>query len=274
MPCERPRALDSSNRCARSDPNSRDSRAMSKLVDRLRSEFTHLVTQSDPPLMACALALSRLLQRGDLWSGTLDKLEELQELTWSRCGRATAADRVDATCALMRLLVEDGFTGNRQDYENVANSFLDRVLQSRRGLPITLSVLTVHLARGADLDLAGVGFPGHFLVGVDLDTASPAVFDPFRDGRRVSGEDLAAMYREATGRPMTATAPMLRDLLRPCDARSILSRMLRNLQHHYSLRGAHDRMTEVVGLLAEIHPDMTQLRALEGRLTRKLLELH
>lgn len=242
-------------------------------LETLREALTEMVAPGvEPPLFEAAFTLGQLLQRGDVWPDAPARLLELEALAIARCEpRPTDDARAEAVIELLR---DEGFTGNTEQYEDVANSFMDRVLEHRRGLPITLCVLAIHLARTAGVEMVGIPFPAHFLVGVDLQGPSPAVFDPFREGQRLTLSELAGLYRTATGKAMTSTAPLLRQLLQPAPPRAILSRMLRNLQRHYAQKGAHDRVVEVVGLLALLHPEVEGLRALQGKLSHRLLELN
>src|SRR6185436_11011174 len=75
---------------------------------------------------------------------------------------ANAADRLDALRTF--LFADNGFHGSRADYYNRANSYIDRVLDDREGIPITLSILFIELGSRIGLDLSGVGLPGHFVV--------------------------------------------------------------------------------------------------------------
>ena len=83
---------------------------------------------------------------------------------------AEGAGAVDRLRALNQLFFADlGFGGNVNDYYNPDNSYLHRVLHTRRGIPISLAVLWLELAQGLGLNVQGIGFPGHFLVQVTLD---------------------------------------------------------------------------------------------------------
>lgn len=249
---------------------------MSVLTNRLRDDFLGLgaADGDDPPLMASVLALSRLLQRGHVWDGWESSLASVETAARRRCHAAGPDQWNDAAADLLALMHEEGFVGNVEHYDRVENSFIDRVLQDRRGIPISLSVLAIHLGEVVGIPLQGIGFPGHFIVGIGLHTRTPSVFDPFNAGARLSFEDLAQLYRATTGKRMTSNAPMLRRALEPATSRSILSRMLRNLQRQYTARGSHDRVAEVVGLLAVLHPELAKLRTLEGQLHRRLATLN
>ena len=110
-----------------------------------------------------------------------------------------------------------GFLGDQAQYDHPDNSMLDLVLTRRRGLPIVLSIVYVEVARRAGIELAGVGLPGHFVVG-HFGADPPLLLDPFTGG--------AVVNAAAAG-----------DLIRPWDAQEIAMRMLNNLVAAYHRRG-------------------------------------
>jgi regulator of sirC expression with transglutaminase-like and TPR domain len=134
-----------------------------------------------------------------------------------------------AVAALGHALFEiERFRGNTEDYDDLRNSYLDEVLARRCGLPITLSVLYVEIARRLGLEAYGVGFPGHFLakiVGVSDVPEGEVIVDPFF-ARTLSREDCAERLRVAVG----DDAPLGRQWLRPATAQEIYVRMLNNLK--------------------------------------------
>lgn len=184
----------------------------------------------DVPVVPAALAMSEILQGGRSWSGAeacLRRLEDAAQQAIPPGGDPAAAAR-----AVVGLLAREGFTGDEQSYEDPRNSFLDRVLERRRGLPITLSVLAVHLGRHAGVPLHGVGFPGHFLVGMQLRDAEPIVLDPFRGGQRLAAAELEQLLARATGRRAAPGEERWREHLRAASGRDVVVRMLRNLVMH------------------------------------------
>lgn len=241
------------------------------------SEFV-TIAQRDPfpgQLMRALEALSAHLQRGHTWSGFSRRLDELE--TKAELHTRDALQRGDSEAGalnLMALLRDEGFGGAGEVYERVDNSFIDRVLETGNGLPITLSALAIHLAQTCGLELHGIAFPGHFLVGIHLDGLAPMVFDPFDEGNAVPFGRLAELYSRTTGRHITATAPLLRDALVPAPTRSILVRVCNNLHHHYLRRGSHDRAAEVVEQLSTLHPRGAELRKLASQLGRRARTLN
>jgi len=125
---------------------------------------------------------------------------------------------------VLRLLFRElGFVGNSSDYYDPANSYLDAVLDRRVGNPITLSVLTLSVARRCGSDLDPVGMPGHFLL---RDRGNPELFiDAFHGGAELDVDGCRALFGRLGGRAATFTP----DLLTPIAAPLVLARMLNNL---------------------------------------------
>ena len=145
------------------------------------------------------------------------------------------------------------FRGNRDDYFDAKNSFLNEVIDRRIGIPITLSVLYMEVARRIGLPLLGVGFPGHFLVKY-LDDREEIVIDPFNGGDIRTPDSLQQLLAGLYGKPV-ALSPQL---LHPVTKRQILRRMLNNLKFIYLRQrdlvkalAALDRMTIAEPNLAE-----------------------
>jgi len=164
-------------------------------------------------------------------------LEALAEITHRTQPLVEAASTPSgAVAALNHSLFElEGFRGNQARYEDPNNSYLDLVISTRRGLPITLSVVYVEIARRLGLEAHGVGFPGHFLakvVGVDDRREREIIVDPFF-GRTLTLADCAERLRAAAG----DETPLDRRWLRPATAIEIYVRMLNNLKLVYLRRG-------------------------------------
>ncbi|MDX1948610.1 MAG: transglutaminase family protein [Pirellulaceae bacterium] len=117
----------------------------------------------------------------------------------------------------------NGFHGSRSDYYHRANSYLNRVIDDREGLPITLSVLYLELARRLGVKLEGVGLPGHFVVRHVPERGEPQLIDVFEGGVPLSREAAEKKVLEFTGEAATDAH------FKATGERQILLRMLQNL---------------------------------------------
>lgn len=148
---------------------------------------------------------------------------------------------------LAELLFEElGFEGEREDYYNPYNSYLDKVMIRRKGIPISLSVLTMAVGERAGMDVEGVGFPGHFLVRVG---GSDGVYqDPFHRGELLDGQGLRRLAAEFLGAEM-ALHP---SYLEPVDCLTITIRMLANLKNAHRRQGDYARAMLACDHLVEL----------------------
>lgn len=169
---------------------------------------------------------------------------------------AEGAGAVDRLRALNQLFFADlGFGGNVNDYYNPDNSYLHRVLHTRRGIPISLAVLWLELAQGLGLNVQGIGFPGHFLVQVTLDEGR-VVIDPFTGQSLGRGELRERIEEFHPQLPYTPSSDLpLALYLRPASPRQILARMLRNLQDIHRTQEDWQRFVPVQDRLIALLPD-------------------
>ena len=159
---------------------------------------------------------------------------------------------------------ELGFAGNVNDYYDPENSYLHRVLESRRGIPITLAVLYVELATQIGLVAHGISFPGHFLVKVRMHSghqSGEVVIDPF-DGRSLSREALeerVAPYKRSQGLDGDFDVP-LSLFLQAATPREIVARLLRNLKEVHRNAGDAVRGLAIADRLVVLLPDAVEER--------------
>ena len=138
-------------------------------------------------------------------------------------------DTIEKIQLLSHFLFEQkGFEGNREEFSDPRNSFLNEVIDRRRGIPITLSVIYIEVGRRLGLNLYGVGFPTHFLVKA-VDERGELIIDPFYDGAILTLEEIRARLTQVYGQPVEVSPAHLK----PIGARHILVRMLRNLKAIY-----------------------------------------
>jgi regulator of sirC expression with transglutaminase-like and TPR domain len=159
----------------------------------------------------------------------------------------------DSVVALNHYLFEElGFCGNTQDYYDPRNSFLNDVLDRRRGIPITLSIVYVEIGRRLGLAMHGVSFPGHFLVKCAA-RDGVIVLDPYERGASLSLDDLQGRLRALRG----GSAPppdVARHMLAAAGKKDILARMLRNLKSIYLERRDPARTLAAVDRIIALEP--------------------
>jgi regulator of sirC expression with transglutaminase-like and TPR domain len=143
-----------------------------------------------------------------------------------------------------------GFSGNFLDYYNPRNSYLNDVLDRKLGIPISLAVLYVEIGRSLGVDLAGVSFPGHFLVRLPVD-GGLIIIDPFNRGKSIGSAELK--YRASSnGGHEELSEDELFQLLAPCENKAVLVRMLYNLKTLYQNSNDHERALRVVHRLVQL----------------------
>ena len=162
------------------------------------------------------------------------------------------------------LAVEEGFEGNRDEYYDPRNSYLNDVLERRTGIPITLSVLYMEVARRVGLGLEGIGFPGHFLVGC-LQPGGPVV-NPFNGGRALEETDLRDLLESLFGNQL-GYSPGLLPTVGP---NQLLFRLLNNLKGIYLRLDDLERALAAVERMTLVAPDALYERRDRGMLLARL----
>ncbi len=153
----------------------------------------------------------------------------------------------------------EGFHGNQQDYYEPENSYLNVVLETRTGLPITLSIVYIEVARRLGVPLAGVGLPAHFMAKwpLDEDEGGDIYIDAFSGGRLLD----ETMARRFVLRLLSSGDEPVRFDPRwtaPLSTRAILTRLLVNLKAVYLHRGESALALEIVERLVALRPDMPE----------------
>lgn len=139
--------------------------------------------------------------------------------------------------------------GDQQTYDDPANAALPLVIRRRRGLPISLAILWIGLARRLGLHAVGIGLPGHFLAGLRTDMGL-LCFDPFHQGRALGEEEAARLVESATGGRLRFEPSMLA----PTPDRAILARLVRNLQVRFQRQEAWAEVLWTCTHLALLEP--------------------
>ena len=235
---------------------------------RLIQSFTAAALSPDPDLAIAALMIARV-EYPALDAGRY--LDQLDVIGREACRRLALATRpadtphdVDAEC-YAKVIALNGylfgelrFSGNEADYEDPRNSFLNEVIDRRTGIPITLSVVYMEVARRAGLLVEGVNFPGHFLLRCrsrrSLPYAEDLIIDPFHGGALLTRDLLARQSRERRGEPNEDEESARFDLLPTATKPQILSRMLLNLKRVYVGMQSYPQARDVTDLLIAVDP--------------------
>ena len=207
----------------------------------LLARWRALVETGEPDLFEGALLVSRLVDPAEDLDAARRRVAELAAIVG-----AEGDDRLEA---LRRVLFdEEGFRGDEESYDEPSNSSVARVLARRRGMPITLSIVTIEVGRRAGLDLSGIGLPGHFVVGGP--PLNGRYLDPFDGGTVGEPEALSVRLAAIFGAPVALGD----DALRPDPPRQILARVLLNLRRSYERRHRWEEALAALELSEALDP--------------------
>lgn len=202
----------------------------------LAEEIADAADRPGPDLAAPAFLIARIEYPRLDPEPYLDRLDRMGE----EAARAVAKDpghdaplaaRIDAINRY--LFIEQGFAGNREQFEDPRNSCLNEVMDRKKGIPITMALIYIEVARRAGVRTEGINFPGHFLVRClqDLHTDDPndgLIVDPFHGGAILNEDECRRLLQ-----PHMNEAAFDPSLLARATRRQILVRMLLNLKKLY-----------------------------------------
>lgn len=198
------------------------------MSDTPREQFTRAISGAEADIdltFACLYIAAEEYPVLDVgaYAAQVDQLGERAKKHLHRSGGA-----YDAIKAVNRVLFdEDGFSGNRKNYYDPANSFLCDVLDRRTGIPISLSILYAEVGSRIGHLFEGIGLPGHFVLSAGRGDAEIFV-DAFDRGGLLTAHECRLMAERVLGRPMNDPR-----LLNPVPKRAILHRLLNNLKANY-----------------------------------------
>jgi regulator of sirC expression with transglutaminase-like and TPR domain len=158
------------------------------------------------------------------------------------------------------LFGELGFHGNQEDFFDPGNSFLNQVLERRTGIPITLSVMYMEIARRLAMPVFGIGLPRHFIIQFDDGNYSTYI-DPYNGGRTLTVQECFALAGAKVADPI---------LLRRASKKQIAMRMLQNLRGVYLRRREWARAIDTLDLLLVGAPELSGLLKQRGLLHMEL----
>ncbi|MGK7882661.1 MAG: SirB1 family protein [Crocosphaera sp.] len=143
-----------------------------------------------------------------------------------------------------------GFKGNTNNYYDPSNSYLNEVIDKKTGIPISLSVIYLEIAKRLNFPMVGIGMPGHFLIRPEFENVGIFV-DVFNQGEILFKEDCQIKLQEIYQQPVTIED----HLLTPVSNQQILGRMLTNLKYIYLNRQEYPKMLRIIELLLQLFPN-------------------
>ena len=211
-------------------------------------------------LARAALVIARLEYPTLNPTPSLDRLQDLGGQAAHAAKQVAGAPPRDVLATISHeLFRKNHFAGNRTHYDDFRNSLLNVVLQRGLGIPISLALVYMEVAKRANVDVQGVGFPGHFLMrGPDEAPGARAlILDPFDAGRELGELDCRALLAKTQGED----AEYSPDLLKPCTPRQMLARMLNNLKRTYVELRSFPQAYAATNLILTVDPTLlTELR--------------
>ena len=246
--------------------------------------FTHAALSPDPDLAVAALMIARV-EHPRLDAGPyLDQLDALGREAKIRVAAAPVVPgdtpaRVDPDRYARVLAMNDylfgelRFVGNEVHYEDPRNSFLNEVLDRRTGIPITLALLYMEVARRAGLHVEGINFPGHFLLRCParrgLQYSEDLIIDAYHGGALLSEDACRELLRRHAGEGQTSLRYLRGHATKP----QILARMLLNLQRVYVQMHSYPQARDVTELLLAVNPSAIEALRERGMLAYHLNDL-
>jgi regulator of sirC expression with transglutaminase-like and TPR domain/S1-C subfamily serine protease len=218
--------------------------------------------EAEIDLLRAALLVSKLDNDEldiDAYVDDVDRMaRELKEKLAKQGGDKSLDDRAKLQALGTYLFEENGYHGSRNDYYNRSNSYLNEVLDDREGLPITLSVLYMELARRLGLNVVGVGLPGQFMVRYEPAKGEPQVINPYEGGEFLSREEVATKVLAI------AEEKLLDEHLATVTKRSIISRMLHNLLSVARRENDSAGAIHYLDAIVAVSPDSAQERLMRA----------
>jgi regulator of sirC expression with transglutaminase-like and TPR domain len=238
--------------------------------ERIRADFTRMVKRPEPALdlaRAALLVAAEADPNVDV-DGTMRTLDGWAEELRARLDPEW--NNLQKLARLRRFLFDDlGFRGDHTDYYSPRNSLLHDVIQRRRGIPLTLSIIFMELGWRLGIPFEGVGFPGHFLVRLAGEPRD-LLLDPYNRGMSVHEEDCRRMLQHLSGGRLSFDG----DLIASVSKRDMIARLLLNLKGAYLRTNEDEQALAAVDRLLVIHPeDVDEVRD-RGLLLYRLQRYH
>ncbi|WZO97100.1 transglutaminase-like domain-containing protein [Isosphaeraceae bacterium EP7] len=175
----------------------------------------------------------------------VSKIDDLSERVRARCPAGCRTAHVLGQINWV-LFIEEGYTGNEDEYDDPRNSYLHEVMERKTGIPISLCLLYRAVAERLGLEMDGVNLPAHFMLRIDGDF--PIYVDAFHSGALLDPPGCARQISRVVGKPVELSAFQLA----PARPQSIVARMLRNLKMQLLRRDDYAAARRVIERLVAI----------------------
>lgn len=217
-------------------------------------------------LAEAALLIARLEYQDLDIENYLDKIQALaQEINHRLPETANAAEILKQLNHV--LFIEKGYEGNSDAYYDPRNSFLNEVIDRKLGIPITLSILYIEVGQALGLPLAGVSFPGHFLVKLEISDGA-IVLDPYFGGISLNEEDIEERLQEYYGQNLDKSR--LQGVLATCSNKEIVLRILRNLRNLYMQEEIWEKALLFADIMVTLESDLADALKARGAIYDQL----
>jgi regulator of sirC expression with transglutaminase-like and TPR domain len=233
-------------------------------MNEARQQFAMIAAREPVPLARGALLIAKEEYPDLKVDEYIDQFAELaREAEPIVRGGTNTVERVQLLSQF--LFADKGFEGNRDQFSDPRNSFLNEVLDRRLGIPITLSVIYLEVGRRLGINLYGVSFPRHFLVKA-VDERGELIIDPFCAGAILNLDQIRARLAEVYGQPVEVHPAMFK----AAGARHILVRILRNLKELYATAEQWPRALGALDRILMLDPRSLDELAERGALYERL----
>lgn len=232
--------------------------------DPFAAEWISYAKSPQFTLVEKCLKLSQILEFPNL--DISEYVQKLRSLEQGLCDHISDVKNPIYLVSMLNEYMFDilGFEGDDDDYYNPRNNFLNVVIDKRSGIPITLSIIYIELARGIGLELHPVGFPGHFLVKY----SEELILDPFNRGSLLDIEDLQDILDTTYGEGVEFEPEYLNDI----EPEKIMIRILRNLKSSYIQSFNYEKAMHCINMILGLELDSPEEIRDKGIVQSRLLQ--
>jgi len=231
-----------------------------------------LATMSEPEInmSEAALALGYIFLPGisiDRYRFCVAKLEEEVKTTYIRKMQLDKQDSLYNRVTTLREVVYDNneFKGDINNFENLDNINFIRVLETKKGIPVAMGILLMHLAEKIGWECSGVSFPGHFLLRMDYE-GERAIIDPFARAKFMEAHDLRDLIKSILGNSMELSQSFYSSVSK----RDVLLRMQNNMKARFIEEADYKRAILAIEGVEAFYPEEYRVHLDKGVLYAKL----